>query len=87
MQKELFRYFLRKNYKNIDLTNEECDEIGEAFEHYLNQKCTPQQLKNFVPESPMEVIMNEDSPLKQNGFHPAFVLHFMDFVELQKEKK
>ena len=38
-----------------------------------------------VPKDAIEVIIDMDHPLKENGFHPAFMLHFMDFLKIMKD--
>lgn len=81
----IFRYFLRKVYK-VEASNEDCDEICTGFSQYLNEKCTPEQLKNFVPSTPLDIIMNDKNPLRHDGFHPAFLLHFDGFVILARKK-
>lgn len=84
---DLFRYFLRKNYKEIEMTNEECDGLGEEFYKYLRAlNLTQGQRKNILPKDIFDVILNADDPLRTNGFPPAYVLHFTQFVEQQKEK-
>ena len=32
-----------------------------------------------------DVTMQQEHPLKMNGFHPAFVWHFIEFIEEQKK--
>ena len=84
---DLFRYFLRKNYKDIDISNEECDGIGEEFYKYLRElNLTEKQKQNILPKNTFDVILNSDHPLRTNGFPPAYVLHFAQFIEQQKEK-
>jgi hypothetical protein len=83
---DLFRYFLRKNYKKIKMTNEECDGIGEDFYKYLRTlNLTEKQKKNILPKNTFDVILNADHPLRINGFPAAYILHFTQFVEQQKE--
>ena len=38
--KDIFRYFIRKNYLNFggEINNEDIDEIGVEFHRYLNVK-------------------------------------------------
>lgn len=84
---DLFRYFLRKNYKEIDISNEKCDNIGEEFYKYLRElNLTEKQKQNILPKNTLDVILNSDHPLRTNGFPPAYVLHFAQFIEQQKEK-
>lgn len=84
---DLFRYFLRKNYKEIEMTNEECDGLGEDFYKYLRAlNLTEEQKKNILPKNTFDVILNADHPLRTNGFPPAYVLHFAEYVEKEKQK-
>ena len=84
---DLFRYFLRKNYKDIEISNEECDGIGQEFDEYLRcLNLTEEQKRNILPKNTFDVILNADHPLRTNGFPPAYVLHFAQFIEQQKEK-
>jgi len=71
----LFRFFFRKNFKDTEATNEELDEINVEFSKYLRNKCNETQLANFMPKNEMEVFLNQEHPLKTNGFDPAFVFY------------
>ena len=83
----LFRFFLRKNYEGIEINNDDCDELGEEFYKYLRDlNLNEEQRKNILPKNTFDVILNADHPLRINGFPPAYVLHFTQFVEQQKEK-
>jgi len=81
--KEWFRYFLRKNYPQVMgvVENEQCDEIGVEFDKYMKEKCAEEVLEKIMPKDAMEVILQADHPLKMNGFHPALLLHFDEFVK------
>lgn len=84
---DLFRYFLRKNYKEVEITNEECDSLGEDFYKYLRGlNLTEEQKRNILPKNTFDVILNTDHPLRTNGFPPAYVLHFAEYVEKEKQK-
>jgi len=83
----LFRFFFRKNVPDTEATNEELDEINVEFSKYLRNKCNETQLANFMPKNEMEVFLNQEHPLKTNGFDPAFVLHFIQFVEIEAKKQ
>jgi hypothetical protein len=84
---DLFRFFLRKNYEGIEINNEECDGLGKEFYKYLRAlKLTEEQKENILPKNTFDVILNADHPLRTNGFPAAYVLHFAQFVEQQKEK-
>ena len=78
---DLFRYFLRKNYKEVEMNNEECDEIGKGFYKYLqNLELTDEQKKNILPKDTFDVILNSEHPLRTNGFPSAYVFHFTEYV-------
>jgi flagellar biosynthesis protein FliP len=79
----LFYFFIRKNFPEANATNEEIDEINKAFSEYLINKCTQEQLNNFMPKSEADVIFNTEHPFRMNGFHPAFVYHYSEFVQQQ----
>jgi hypothetical protein len=81
---DLFRYFLRKTYKEVDMSNEDIDEIGEGFYKYLqNLELTDEQKKNILPKDIFDVILNAEHPLRTNGFPPAYVFHFVEYVGKQ----
>jgi hypothetical protein len=82
----LFRFFFRSIFSDTNATNEELDEINIEFSDYLRKKCTEQQLQNFLPKSEIDVILNKNHPLRTNGFDPAFVLHFLQFAEIEAKK-
>lgn len=82
-----FRFFLRKNYPEVaNISNDECDELGELFDIYLKETIKEETFDKIYPKNELEVVMNMDHPLKQNGFHPALIIHFNNFVEKQMEK-
>lgn len=84
---DLFRYFLRKNYKDVEISNEACDGIGQEFYKYLRGlNLTEEQKQKILPKNTFDVILNADHPLRTNGFPPAYVLHFAQFIKQQKEK-
>jgi hypothetical protein len=85
MEKEIFRYFLRKVHKLTEPTNEECDEIHDSFMEYLNNKCSPEQMENFMPTTLFDLISNSGHPFRTEGFHPAYILHFSEFVRINVE--
>jgi hypothetical protein len=61
--------------------------MNDAFCEYLkNKNFTEEQLNKILPKGAFDVILNSEHPLKQNGFSPAFTLHFLQFVKEQKEK-
>lgn len=83
----LFRFFIRKQYKGINISNEDCDGLRIEFAKYLYKlELTDKQKENILPPNTMEVIMNADHPYKMNGFPPAYVYHFTEFVEKMKKE-
>jgi len=85
---DLFRYFIRKQYSGIEISNEDCDGIRIEFAKYLyGLDLTEKQKENILPPNTMEVIMNAEHPFKMHGFPPAYVFHFAEFIEkMQKEQ-
>ena len=81
MPSTCFRFFVRKNYPSVEISNEDLDELCIEFNNYLDAlNLAPELIKKIAPKNEMEVIMAMDSPLKQNGFHPAMLLHFGQFI-------
>ena len=84
--KDTFRYFIRKNFPEIgDMSNEEIDQIGVEFHNHLDTKLNDEQKKRVLPKSAVDVAMNSDHPFKSNGFEPAYLLHFTQWVKDQSE--
>ena len=82
----LFRFFLRINFPDMTITNDECDQINIDFSEYLRNKCTDKQLLNFIPQSEVHVMLRQQHLLMINGFDPAFVYHFTEFVDEQTKQ-
>lgn len=83
----LFRYFIRKQYDGIEISNEECDGIRIEFAKYLHElDLTDKQKENILPKSEIDVIMNAEHPLRMHGFPAAYVFHFAEFIEKEKQK-
>lgn len=85
--KDTFRYFIRKNFPEFgnEISNEDIDEIGIEFHKHLDSKLSEEQKKRILPKSAVDVVMNSDHPFKTNGFEPAYVLHFTQWVKEQSE--
>ena len=78
----LFRYFLRKQYKDVEISNEECDELNTDFhKHLTSLKLSEKQKENIMPKSEIDVIMNSEHPLRMDGFSPAYVFHFGEYIK------
>jgi hypothetical protein len=83
----IFRYFVRKNWPAIQITNDWLDSLKSEFEQYLTAKdLKPDAQALILPRSPGEIMMCQ-KPNYTHGFHPAFVLHFTHFIKEQLEKK
>ena len=79
---DTFRFFIRKNFPEIgEISNEEIDEIGSEFHKHLDNKLNEEQKQRVMPKSAMDVIMNTEHPFRTNGFEPAYVLHFTQWVK------
>lgn len=87
--KETFRYFVRKNYEEAskDLGVEEIDELGVEFHSHLRDKLDDDAWETIVPNNSMDLIMKIGHPFKINGFHPAYVLHFSEWIEKMSQEQ
>ena len=88
MDLQYFPHFIRKNYPEIaDITNEEINEIGLQFKEYIKEvyKDSQDKLDKIWDISPMKVIMNSEHPLKTNGYEPALIIHFGNYVKKASE--
>ena len=85
--KDTFRYFIRKNFPEFwnEISNEDIDEIGIEFHKHLDSKLSEEQKERILPKNAMTIIMQSEHPLKTNGFEPAYVLHFTQWVKEQSE--
>ena len=90
MNLEFFPHFFRKNYPKVEATNEEIEEIGTEFKKYLEKKFDGQmqKLEKVWDIDAKTVIMNQvnKNPFTTNGYHPALIIHFSDFVEKMKNE-
>ena len=85
--KDTFRYFIRKNFPEFgnEISNEDIDEIVIEFHEHLDSKLSEEQNERILPKNAMDVIMKSEHPLKTNGFEPAYVLHFTQWIKEQSE--
>jgi len=84
---DLFRYFIRKQYSGIEISNEDCDGIRIEFAKYLHEfNLTDKQKENILPKNEIDVLMNDNQPFRINGFPAAYVYHFAEFIEKEKQK-
>ena len=84
---DLFRYFVRKQYEGVEISNEDIDELRIEFAKYLHKlNLTDKQKENTLPKSAFDVMLNSEHPLKMHGFEPAYVFHFATFIEEAKKE-
>jgi hypothetical protein len=86
MNLEYFPHFIRANYPVIaNESNEDLMEIGIEFKKYLEEKFKDNmdKLKPIWNIDAKTVIMSriEREPFTMNGYHPALIIHFGNFVE------
>ena len=85
--KDIFRFFSKAIYSEIKMSNEEIDSIGEMFYEYLRGlNLTEKQRTNILPKDILDVLVNSTHPFRTNGFPPAYIIHFNNYVEIQKNK-
>ncbi len=91
MNLEYFPHFIRKNYPETSgITNKEINEIGKAFKKYLENKFRD-NLDKLIPIWNIDaktIIMNEvnKKPFLVNGYHPALIIHFGEYLKKEAEK-
>ena len=85
---DVFRFFIRKSFPEIGnkLSNEEIDGMGVVFHEHLDSKLSDEQKERVLPKSATEVIMKIGHPFTTNGFEPAYVLHFTQWIKEQLEE-
>jgi hypothetical protein len=85
---DVFRFFIRKNFPKIgnQLSNEEIYGMGVVFHEHLDGKLSEEQKEKVLPKSAGEVIMKIGHPFTTNGFEPAYVLHFTQWIKEQLEE-
>jgi hypothetical protein len=80
---------MRSNFPPVaDESNETLMEMGEAFKTYLEKIFYGkiEKLRAITDMEPQTVIYNQLSKphFTVNGYHPALLIHFNDFVKLYK---
>ena len=78
---------LQTNYPdvNAEISKEDREYLSGLFQDYLNK--LPEQLRlKIIPMNLIEVVMQVDSPIRNNGWHPALILHFNQFIESLSSK-
>jgi len=84
---DLFRYFVKKQYEGVEISNEDIDELRIEFAKYLHKlTLTDKQKENILPKSTFDVILNAEHPLKMHGFEVAYVFHFATFIKKMQEE-
>lgn len=84
---DLFRYFVRKQYENVKISNEDIDGLRVEFAKYLHKlDLNDKQKENTLPKSTFDVILNAEHPFKMHGFEAAYVFHFATFIEKMQEE-
>ena len=86
MDLKYFPQFIRKNYPQVaDASNEDLMEIGKDFKNYLQSMLDGKEdkLASIWDINPKTVIRNECSRFKVNGYNPALLIHFDDFISLE----
>ena len=83
MDTQYFPHFCRANYKEIgNEPNEDLIELGNFFKNHLKAKFADKmdKLEPIWDISPKTVINQIGNPLKINGYHPALLLLFDNFI-------
>lgn len=84
MKTEFFPAFLKINYPEFEIENEDAIQIGNEFFKYLFEKFNGDEskLETICDIEPLKAILNREHPFKVNGYDPALVYHFSEFVKL-----
>ena len=90
MDLDYFPHFIKMFFPEAcnDLSNDDINEIGTEFKKYLEKTFADKldKLEEFWDIRPITIVPRMGHPLFQKGYHPVFVLHFTQFIELEKEK-
>lgn len=91
MDLQFFPHFVRANYPVIsNESNEDLIEIGTNFKKYLEEtfKDNQNKLEAIWDISDKTVVMNQvkQIPFLVNGYHPALIVHFGEFIDKMKQK-
>lgn len=83
MNTKHFPIFIKLNYPQIVISDEEAISVAEMFKKYLLDKFKDDKakLEPIWDIEPMNAIMRSNHPLFTNGYHPAFILHFHEFIK------
>jgi len=85
MNTQHFPHFIRANYPDLkNETNELLTELGGEFKKYLEERFADKmdKLEPIWDIEPKTIIMKQvcKDPFTMNGYHPALLIHFSDFV-------
>ncbi len=91
MNLEYFPHFIRINYPSLGKeSNETLTEIGKEFKSHLEEIFVGKmdKLALIWNIDAKHIIMNEVNkiPFLVNGYHPALIIHFEQFVEKIKKE-
>lgn len=79
---DIFALFIRSMYPIENIGNSEMEHLHTDFNKYLHSLNLSEDIINkIVPKSLADVLLKQNSPLHKNGFHPAFVLHFTQYIK------
>ena len=79
---EMFQFFTRKNHPDVKISHADLVNIYLGFGEYLEDLHLDNNTKSKIfPQSEAEIILDMENPLKINGFHPALLLHFNEFIQ------
>ncbi len=88
-----FPHFCRAFFPSLkQISNEELIEVGKEFDAWIAEtkqgKIEESNFKAITDISPATVItkMVQSPLLYQNGYHGAFILWFLDFVEKKQQE-
>lgn len=88
MKTQFFPQFIRMNYPDFEISNEDAIDLGDEFKKYLLDKFKGEEhkLEQWWDIEPINVILNVDHPLKMNGYEPVLIYHFGEFIRVNAEK-
>lgn len=88
-EREVFRYFYRKNYKNLYkvFSNINIDKQGFNFNKYLEGIHFKGNKNKIRPKNALELLINLDNPNKKYGFQPEYKAEFEKFIKQCRKYK
>lgn len=84
MKTEFFPAFLKINYPEFQIENEDAIQIGNEFQKYLFDifEGDKSKIEKICDIDPIRAILNRDHPFKVNGYDASLIYHFGEFVKL-----